>query len=136
MAALSVFAWAPLLYPGFFQSSSGLAALYRVAQPDAAAAFFPGSAGEAAPLAYALGRLLDLLGLDALAAVRVVYGLALLGSGLAMYLCARRLLGPAGGLVAAVVYMYLPNTPGTGLRARRPVRGGLSGASCPWSCGR
>lgn len=28
VAVLSVFAWAPLLYPGFFQSQSGLAALY------------------------------------------------------------------------------------------------------------
>ena len=63
VAALSVFAWAPLLYPGFFQSGSGFAALYRVAQPDATAAFFPGALGENAPLAYALARLLDALGM-------------------------------------------------------------------------
>ena len=57
VAALSAFAWAPLLYPGFFQSQSGLAALYRVAQPAAAGTFFPAAPGDAAPLAWALAGL-------------------------------------------------------------------------------
>ena len=40
--------------------------------------------------------------------MKLVFGLALLASGLTMYLAARRLLGRAGGLVAALVYAYLP----------------------------
>jgi hypothetical protein len=110
VAVLSAFAWAPLLYPGFFQSQSGLAAVYRVSQPVIAGAFFPAAAGESAPLAWALAGLAHVLGLGAAESVRLVFGLALLGSGLTMYLAARRLLGPAGGLVAALVYAYLPYT--------------------------
>jgi hypothetical protein len=110
VAVLSAFAWAPLLYPGFFQSQSGLAAIYRVSQPTIAGAFFPAAAGESAPLAWALAGLAHALGLGAPDSVKLVFGLGLLASGLTMYLAARRLLGPAGGLVAALVYAYLPYT--------------------------
>ena len=105
---LPALAWAPLLYPGFFQSQSGLAAIYRVSQPATAGAFFPAAAGESAPLAWALAGLAHALGLGAAESVKLVFGLALLASGLTMYLAARRLLGRAGGLVAALVYAYLP----------------------------
>ncbi|MDP3046957.1 MAG: glycosyltransferase family 39 protein [Chloroflexota bacterium] len=108
VAILSAFAWAPLLYPGFFQSQSGLAAIYRVSQPAAAGTFFPVGPGDSAPLAWALAGMAHALGLGAAESVRLVFGLALLASGLTMYLAARRLLGPAGGLVAALVYAYLP----------------------------
>ncbi len=108
VAVLSTFAWAPLLYPGFFQSQSGLAALYRVAQPATAGVFFPPAPGDAAPLAWTLAGLAHALGLDAGESVRLVYALAMLFSGLTMYLAARRLLGRSAGLVAALIYAYLP----------------------------
>lgn len=107
VAVLGTFAWMPLLYPGFFQSSSGVATLYRAVLPDANL-YFPPIPGDVAPLAYALPRLLTAAGLDALAAVRLAYGLALAGAGLTMYLAARRLLGATPGLIAALVYAYLP----------------------------
>jgi hypothetical protein len=110
VAVLPAFAWAPLLYPGFFQSQSGLAAVYRVSLPAASGAFFPTAAGEPAPLAWALAGLAHSLGLGAAESVKLVFGLSLLAGGLTMYLAARRLLGTAGGLVAALVYAYLPYT--------------------------
>jgi hypothetical protein len=110
VAILSAFAWAPLLYPGFFQSQSGLAALYRVSLPATTGTFFPTAAGESAPLVWALAGLVHALGLGAADSVKLVFGLALLASGLTMYLAARRLLGRAGGLVAALIYAYLPYT--------------------------
>jgi hypothetical protein len=108
VATLSAFAWAPLLYPGFFQSQSGLAGIYRVSQPASAGAFFPAVAGDGAPLAWAVAGLAHALGLGAAESVKLVFGLALLVSGLTMYLAARRLLGRLGGLVAALVYAYQP----------------------------
>ncbi len=122
LLVLGIFAWAPLLYPGFFQSSSGVAALYRAVLSDANL-YFPPGPGEAAPLAYALPRMLTAMGLDTLAAVRLTYALALAGAGLTLYLAARRLLGAAAGLVAALVYAYLPY-----LLALTYARGALSEA--------
>jgi hypothetical protein len=51
---------------------------------------------------------LHLLGLELAAAVKTMYILATIGAGLGMYGFARRLFGPSAGLLAAVVYMYVP----------------------------
>lgn len=52
---------------------------------------------------------LHLLGLDFVTAVKVMFAVGLLLSGLAMYLYARRLLASrAGALLAATLYIYLP----------------------------
>lgn len=60
------------------------------------------------PLSSYAGELLHLAGLDIVASVKLVFGLSALLSGLAMYLFARRLMGPAAGLVAGLVYVYFP----------------------------
>jgi hypothetical protein len=60
------------------------------------------------PLSSYTGEALHLLGFDFVTAVKLVFGLSALLSGLTMYLFVRRLLGPPAGLVAALVYVYLP----------------------------
>jgi hypothetical protein len=60
------------------------------------------------PLSSYLGEGLLLAGLDIVTAVKVVFGLAAILSGLSMYLFVRRLLGPPAGLIAALTYVYLP----------------------------
>ncbi len=60
------------------------------------------------PLSSYLGEIFHLAGLDIVNAVKVVFGLSALLSGLAMYLFVRRLLGPASGLIAALTYVYIP----------------------------
>ena len=60
------------------------------------------------PLAYFVGEGVHLLGFDFVSAVKVVFALSALGSGAAMYLFVRRLLGPRAGLVAGLVYVYAP----------------------------
>ena len=60
------------------------------------------------PLSSYAGELLHLAGLDIVTAVKAVFGLSALLSGLAMYLFVARLLGRPAGLVAALVYVYLP----------------------------
>jgi hypothetical protein len=60
------------------------------------------------PLSSYAGEALHLAGLDIVTAVKVVFGLAAILSGLTMYLFVRRLLGKPAGLIAALTYVYLP----------------------------
>ena len=60
------------------------------------------------PLSSYAGQALLSLGFDIVTAVKIVFGLSALLSGLTMFLLARRLFGSPGGLVAALVYVYLP----------------------------
>jgi hypothetical protein len=60
------------------------------------------------PLSSYAGQALLGLGFDLVTAVKIVFGLSALLSGLTMFLFARRLFGSPGGLVAALVYVYLP----------------------------
>jgi len=115
-ALLSVFAWAPLTYPGFFQSHSGLLAAYAVRDLErwlrTGAGFWtwrpPAWAPGSSPLTYWLAEILHSLGLGPLDAVRVLYGLGLVVSVLVAYGFGRRLLGRGAGLLVAVAYLYVP----------------------------
>jgi len=115
-ALLSVFAWAPLTYPGFFQSHSGLLAAYTVLDLErwlrTGAGFWswrpPAWAPGSSPLTYWLAEILHSLGPAPLDAVRVLYGLGLVVSVLAAYGFGRRLLGRGAGLLVAVAYLYVP----------------------------
>ena len=60
------------------------------------------------PLSSYTGEALHLLGFDIVTAVKIVFGLSAILSGLVMYLFVRRLLGPQAGLISALVYVYLP----------------------------
>ncbi|MCB9101970.1 MAG: hypothetical protein H6632_20715 [Anaerolineales bacterium] len=60
------------------------------------------------PLSSYTGQLFIWLGLDVVTAVKVVFGLSAILSGLTMYLFVKRLLNPAAGLIAALTYVYFP----------------------------
>ncbi|MCZ7573168.1 MAG: hypothetical protein M5U01_31840 [Ardenticatenaceae bacterium] len=60
------------------------------------------------PLASILGEAFHLVGLDLVDAVKAVFVLSLVASGLSMYGCARRFFGPQAGLIAGVSYVFLP----------------------------
>ena len=60
------------------------------------------------PLSSYTGELLHLAGFDIVTAVKATFGLSAWLSGLTMYLFVRRLLGRPSGLIAALVYVYLP----------------------------
>ncbi|HHJ06475.1 MAG TPA: hypothetical protein ENK24_03135, partial [Anaerolineae bacterium] len=60
------------------------------------------------PLSSYAGELFVWLGFGYTDAVKIVFGLSAILSGLTMYLFARRLMGPAAGLIAALLYVYLP----------------------------
>lgn len=60
------------------------------------------------PLPYYIGGLFYALGVDALAATKIMFAIGILSSGVTMYFLARGILGLLGGLIAATFYMYAP----------------------------
>ncbi len=114
----------PLLQPGYFWGAHDARhSVYFLYQFDRAirdGVFYPRWAPDFAfgygypffniygPLSSYAGQLLHWAGLDFVGAVKVVFGLSALLSGLAMYFFVARLLGRPAGLVAALTYVYLP----------------------------
>ena len=115
---LSVFAFAPLAYPGFFQSHSGFLPVFHLYDlegglwsnwgwvPHLAAS--PNLLTGEGAVPYMVAESLRWLALDGVQAIKGVYGLGFVVSGLAAYLLGKRMFGAAGGLLAAVVYVYAP----------------------------
>jgi len=107
---LAVPAIAPLTYPGFFQTHGGflpaLNAAHPAEAPDWGRAVDP-VRGEG-ELPYLLAWPFFWLSGSGVTAVKWGYGLAFLLAAASVYLWTRRRLGSKGGLLAAVVYTYLP----------------------------
>ena len=115
---LAVFAIAPLEYPGAFQSQTGLLATYNLINLDQYPLQFFNWAptlGHAfdlfrtdGALPYVVAEIFHLIGFGYLDAIKLVYALAWVASGLTMYALARQWYSQAGALLAATVYVYLP----------------------------
>lgn len=115
---LAVFAVAPLEYPGAFQSHTGLIAYYNLISLDQnPLQFFNWSPtiGHAfdlfrtdGALPYIIAEIFHRVGFGYLDAIKLVYALAWIASGVAMYALAREWLSENGALLAATVYVYLP----------------------------
>lgn len=115
---LTVFAVAPLEYPGAFQSHTGLLAYYNLIDLDQNLLQFfhwapiVGGAFDLfrtdGMLPYLLAEIFHLIGFSYLDAIKLVYAFAWIASGLAMYTLARKFFSPTGALLAATVYVYLP----------------------------
>ncbi|QQG41079.1 MAG: hypothetical protein HYV37_02015 [Candidatus Levyibacteriota bacterium] len=61
-----------------------------------------------APLAYYVGGIITLIGVDALIATKIMIGLGVLLAGIFMYFLVRELWGELGGIIAALFYIYAP----------------------------
>jgi hypothetical protein len=114
----SVFSFAPLTYPGYFQSHSGFLPVFNLYDLESGLwrnwGWLPHVAtgplqlsGEGA-LPYLLAAALRWLALSGPQAIKAIYLLGLVTSGLAMYVLGKRLFGATAGLLAALVYIYLP----------------------------
>ncbi|HMQ56715.1 MAG TPA: 6-pyruvoyl-tetrahydropterin synthase-related protein, partial [Anaerolineae bacterium] len=122
--ALSIFAWAPLLTPGyFFEAHDAKHSVFFLVEfdqtfrdgywwprwaPDFAFGYGYPLFNLYAPLAFYAAQMLHLFGLGFTTAIKTMYVLATLGGGVGMYYFARRLYGSTAGVLAAVVYMYVP----------------------------
>jgi len=121
---LSVLAVAPLTHPGYFWGAHDArhsvyfllefdrsfrdGVLYPRWMPDFNFGYGYPFFNIYSPGAFYLSEAFHLAGLDLVTATKAVFALGLLLSGLTMYLYSKPLLGPGGGLVAAVAYVYLP----------------------------
>lgn len=121
---LSLFAWAPLLAPGYFLNAHDarhtLFFLNNFHQAIREGILIPRWAPDFAlgygyplfllysPLAYYVAEAFHLLGATLTDAVKATFGVGFLLSGWGMYGWGRRLFGRAGGLLAAAVYLYAP----------------------------
>lgn len=124
VVGLSVFAIAPLFQPGFFWGAHDArhsvyflyefdrsiqdGILYPRWSPDITFGYGYPLFNIYSPLAFYLGELFHLLGLDLVSAIKVVFALAFVLSGVTMYLFVRRLMGSWAGVVAGLVYVYVP----------------------------
>jgi hypothetical protein len=112
----------PLVRPGFLVTDDGRFHLYRIAAlaqawqegvlhprlfPDFGFGYGQAVLNFYAPLSYWPGALLA-LGVGPVAAAKATIALGFLLAGLAAFGFARRLWGPAGGIMAAVAYTYFP----------------------------
>ncbi|MCL7453186.1 MAG: hypothetical protein M8467_09065, partial [Anaerolineae bacterium] len=107
---LTVFAIAPLTYPGFFEASSGFLPAFNAAHPQEAPDWghpTPPIQGEG-QLPYLLAWPFFRLSGSGPIAIKWGYGLAFALGALGIYAWSRRWLGLAGAALGATVYTYLP----------------------------
>lgn len=120
----SLFTIGPLLQPGYFwdahdarhtvyfllEFDQGIqdGILYPRWQPDFAFGYGYPFFNIYGPLSTYAGELFHLLGLGFTDAVKAVFALSVVASGLAMYGFVKQVLGRRAGLVAAVAYMVIP----------------------------
>jgi hypothetical protein len=122
--AFSLFAVLPLAGPNyFFDAHDAPNSVFFLTEFDAAlrdGVWYPGWATDQAlgygyptfvlypPLASYVGEVFHLLGAGMVVATKLTWALVIVGSGLAMYGYGRHVMGRQRGLLAAIVYMYVP----------------------------
>ncbi len=107
---LSIFAWAPALYPGYWQGLEGFIPVFNAAAPGPVATIATPAdlwrgAGSAA---YLVAQPLIALGSTATSAVRVGFIFCFLAGGLGIYAWLQPRLGDAGAGLAGLVYVLAP----------------------------
>jgi hypothetical protein len=124
VVVLSIFAIAPLFQPGFFWGAHDArhsvyflyefdrsvqdGVLYPRWSPDITFGYGYPLFNIYSPLAFYMGEVFHLLGLDLVSSIKMVFALAFVLSGVSMYFFVRRLMGSWAGLVAGLVYVYIP----------------------------
>ncbi len=116
---LTLFAIAPLAYPGFFQSYTGYSAVYNLIDlHNRLATFFAWAPtwGRAydffridGALGYWLAELVHLVGFSFLDSIKIIYALSFVASAFGMFKLTHRVLqNDAAALLAAALYVYFP----------------------------
>ena len=113
----------PFLQPGYFQTDDGewaivrLGAMHRASMIGHFPARWSGNLNFGYgyplflftyPLPFYLGEIFNLLGFGLVGSIKLLFGLSIIFSGLAMFFLAREIFGVIGGITAAVFYLYAP----------------------------
>jgi hypothetical protein len=120
----SLFAIAPLFQPGYFwgahDARHSVYFLFEFDRSIQDGVWYPRWSPDFAfgygypffniygPLAFYVGEALHLLGLGFVSAVKSVFAFSFLLSGVTMFLFVRRFMGSRAGLLAGLVYIYIP----------------------------
>ena len=122
---LSVFAWAPTTYPGYWRALEGYVPLFNATTIQAVAdvATTPDVWRGMGSATFMLVQPLLLLGMGLEAAVRAVFAFALIAGGLGVYIWLQSALGDRAAGLAGVLYMLAPP-----FLAAIYIRGSLSDA--------
>lgn len=107
---LSVFAWGPATYPGYWQAQEGFVPVFNALRGGAIAGIgtVPDLWRGMGNGAFLPAQPFIVLGLSATAAVRVVFGLSFLFGGMGMYIWLRNRLGDRAAGLAALMLMLWP----------------------------
>jgi len=113
LLVLSIFAWAPALYPGYWQGLEGFVPLFNAAAPGpvAAVATTPDLWRGTGSAAFLLAQPLITLGVSAAAALRFTFIFAFLAGGFGIYAWLQPRLGDAGAGLAGLVSASAAATP-------------------------
>ena len=107
---LSVFAWAPALYPGYWQGLDGFVPVLNAVHPTplANAATAPDVWRGTGSAAFLLIQPLLFWGVDATTAVRVAFVLCFILGGAGIYFWLRGFLGDRSAGLAGLLYLLMP----------------------------
>ena len=107
---LSVFAWAPAAFPGYWQGLTGFSAVWNAAHPApiASVADQPDLWRGTGSATFLLAQPWLVFGLPATTAVRISFILCFVLGGLAVYAWLSGRLGDRSAALAGVIYMLLP----------------------------
>lgn len=125
LLVLSVFAWAPATFPGYWQSLAGFVPIFNAVQvrPLASVATAPDFWRGTGSAAFFLVQPMLWLGATPTLAVRGTFILAFLLGGIGIYLWLRPLLGDRSAGLAGLIYVLMPT-----FLATVYVRGSLADA--------
>jgi len=110
LLVLGLFAWAPALYPGYWQGTEGFAPVFQAVMPSAIAtmATAPDLWRGAGSAAYLIAQPLLLMGAEPVLAVRITFIVCFLLGGSAVYVWLADRLGDRSAALAGLVYLLLP----------------------------
>jgi len=110
LLVLGLFAWAPALYPGYWQGTEGFAPVFQAVMPSAIAviATAPDLWRGSGSAAYLIAQPLLLMGAEPVLAIRITFILCFLLGSSAVYVWLADRLGDRSAALAGLVYLLLP----------------------------
>ena len=125
LLVLGIFAWAPALYPGYWQGSEGFTPIFQAVMPSAIAniATAPDLWRGTGSAAYLIAQPLLRLGGEPLLAIRITFIVCFLLGGGAVYVWLADRLGDRSAGLAGLIYiclLYTSPSPRDRTRSRMP----------------